>query len=162
MPWTPPSATWAWTGPPPSELITRSARRLGRCHERRDRRQVVRDLRPAAPAPTSWTSHPARRQRRARRVLDAYREQIAFVSEAGAKVILMASRALARVASGPEDYLHVYDTCSQEVDQPVILHWLGTMFDPALAGYWGSDDVARGHRDVPAADPRRTRTRSTG
>lgn len=76
-------------------------------------------------------------------VLDAYREQIAVVSEAGPKVILMASRALARVATGPEDYLKVYSTLLQEVDQPVILHWLGTMFDPALAGYWGSDDVAQ-------------------
>jgi hypothetical protein len=75
-------------------------------------------------------------------VLEAYREQIAVVSEAGPKVILMASRALARVATGPEDYLKVYSTLLQEVDQPVILHWLGTMFDPALAGYWGSDDVA--------------------
>ncbi|MFJ4171974.1 dihydrodipicolinate synthase family protein [Paenarthrobacter sp. NPDC089714] len=75
-------------------------------------------------------------------VIDAYREQIAVVSEAGPKVILMASRALAKVASGADDYLHVYSTLLQEVDQPVILHWLGTMFDPALAGYWGSDDVS--------------------
>jgi hypothetical protein len=76
-------------------------------------------------------------------VLDAYREQIAVVSEAGPKVILMASRALARVATGPDDYLKVYSTLLEEVDQPVILHWLGTMFDPALTGYWGSDDVAQ-------------------
>lgn len=76
-------------------------------------------------------------------VLNAYREQIAVVSEAGPKIILMSSRALARVANGPDDYLTVYSTLLQEVDQPVILHWLGTMFDPALAGYWGSDDVAR-------------------
>ncbi|MCX2749670.1 dihydrodipicolinate synthase family protein [Arthrobacter sp. MI7-26] len=75
-------------------------------------------------------------------VLEAYREQIAVVSEAGPKVIIMASRALAKVATSPDDYLHVYSTLLSEVDQPVILHWLGTMFDPALAGYWGSDDVA--------------------
>ena len=75
-------------------------------------------------------------------VLEAYREQIAVISEAGPKVIIMASRALAKAARGPEDYLNVYSTLLQEVDQPVILHWLGTMFDPALAGYWGSDDVA--------------------
>ncbi|MFJ6418456.1 dihydrodipicolinate synthase family protein [Paeniglutamicibacter sp. NPDC091659] len=75
-------------------------------------------------------------------VLEAYREQIAVVTESGPKVILMASRALAKVAESAEDYLHVYSTVLTEVDQPVILHWLGTMFDPALAGYWGSDDVA--------------------
>lgn len=75
-------------------------------------------------------------------VLAAYREQIAVVEESGAKVIIMASRALAKVASGPADYLAVYGTLLSEVKEPVVLHWLGTMFDPALAGYWGSDDVA--------------------
>jgi hypothetical protein len=77
-----------------------------------------------------------------RAVIDAYREQIAVVSEAGPKVILMSSRALAKVAGGPDDYLQVYSTLLREVDQPVILHWLGTMFDPALAGYWGSADIS--------------------
>ncbi|MDJ0315101.1 dihydrodipicolinate synthase family protein [Arthrobacter sp. H35-D1] len=74
-------------------------------------------------------------------VLAAYREQLAVVEASGAKVILMASRALAKVASGPEDYLSIYGTLLSEVKEPVVLHWLGTMFDPALAGYWGSDDV---------------------
>ena len=75
-------------------------------------------------------------------VLDAYREQISVVEGSGAKVILMASRALAQAASGPEDYLRVYSTLLAEVSEPVILHWLGDMFDPALAGYWGGADVA--------------------
>ncbi|MBY4111492.1 dihydrodipicolinate synthase family protein [Rhodococcus fascians] len=75
-------------------------------------------------------------------VLDAYREQISVVTESGAKVIVMASRALARVAKSPDDYLHVYSTLLDEVEQPVVLHWLGTMFDPALAGYWGSADIS--------------------
>lgn len=74
-------------------------------------------------------------------VLDAYREQIAVVTESGAKVIIMASRALARVATSADDYLSVYSTLLDEVDDPVVLHWLGTMFDPALAGYWGSVDI---------------------
>ncbi|MET1156768.1 DUF993 family protein [Arthrobacter sp.] len=74
-------------------------------------------------------------------VLNAYREQITVVEGSGAKVILMASRALARVAAGPEDYLHVYSTLLREVREPVVLHWLGAMFDPALTGYWGSDEV---------------------
>jgi len=75
-------------------------------------------------------------------VLEAYREQVALVSGAGARVIVMASRALALVARTPEDYRHVYDALLSEVTEPVILHWLGPMFDPALAGYWGSGDVA--------------------
>lgn len=75
-------------------------------------------------------------------VLAAYREQVDVVASAGAKVILMASRALAKAARGPEDYLRVYSALLAEADEPVILHWLGTMFDPALAGYWGSDAVA--------------------
>lgn len=76
-------------------------------------------------------------------VLDAYREQIAVVGESGATIIIMASRALARVAQSPDDYVAVYSTLLAEVDRPVILHWLGTMFDPALEGYWGSDDLER-------------------
>lgn len=76
-------------------------------------------------------------------VTDAYREQVHVVQDAGAQVIVMASRALARVARSPEDYARVYDAVLAEADAPVILHWLGTMFDPALAGYWGTgDDVA--------------------
>jgi hypothetical protein len=76
------------------------------------------------------------------RVLEAYREQIAVVAGAGARVIVMASRALAQIAGTPEDYRYVYDRLLSEVAEPVILHWLGPMFDPALDGYWGSAEVA--------------------
>jgi uncharacterized protein DUF993 len=75
------------------------------------------------------------------RVIDAYREQIELVRGAGATVIMMASRALAALARGSEDYRYVYDAVLAGVDEPVILHWLGVMFDPALSGYWGSDQV---------------------
>lgn len=74
---------------------------------------------------------------------DAYKTQIDVVREAGANVVLMASRALAASAQGPGDYHRVYGTLLSYVDQPVILHWLGGMFDPALAGYWGSPDLDR-------------------
>lgn len=74
-------------------------------------------------------------------VTDAYREQIATIGEAGAQVVVMASRALAAVATSADDYLSVYRTLLSEVGRPVILHWLGEMFDPALRGYWGSTDI---------------------
>lgn len=74
-------------------------------------------------------------------VVAAYTEQVAAVRDAGAGVILMASRQLARLARGPEDYHRVYGTLLEQVDRPVILHWLGEMFDPNLAGYWGSSDL---------------------
>ncbi|WP_039829157.1 dihydrodipicolinate synthase family protein [Nocardia testacea] len=76
------------------------------------------------------------------RIVDAYREQIDVVTEAGAQVILMASRALAQVARSAADYLYVYERLLADAERPVILHWLGTMFDPALHGYWGSPDIA--------------------
>jgi hypothetical protein len=76
-------------------------------------------------------------------VIRAYEDQVAFVEAQGARVILMASRALAACARGPEDYAAVYDRILSQVRQPVILHWLGDMFDPALAGYWGEDDLDR-------------------
>jgi hypothetical protein len=72
-------------------------------------------------------------------IIDAYSAQLAFVQSAGARVILMASRALAAAAAGPGDYLEVYGALLRQADQPVILHWLGEAFDPALRGYWGGD-----------------------
>ena len=75
-------------------------------------------------------------------VTDGYLTQLEVTLQADAQPIIMASRQLAAVASGPEDYLRVYARVLAASDRPVILHWLGTMFDPALAGYWGSSDVA--------------------
>jgi len=74
-------------------------------------------------------------------VIAAYEEQCQLVENAGGRIILMASRALAACAAGAEDYVAVYDRILSQVRQPVILHWLGPMFDPALAGYWGSHDT---------------------
>jgi len=71
----------------------------------------------------------------------AYEEQLAFIEGEGAPVILMASRALAAAASGPDDYRAVYGHLLGQAASPVILHWLGDMFDPLLAGYWGSQDL---------------------
>ena len=73
-------------------------------------------------------------------VIAAYEEQIEFVESLGGRVVLMASRALAACASGPDDYVRVYDRILSQVNEPVIIHWLGGMFDPALEGYWGHAD----------------------
>ncbi|MDT3724586.1 dihydrodipicolinate synthase family protein [Streptomyces sp. DSM 41972] len=86
----------------------------------------------------------------------AYEEQLAVVEESGAQAILMASRALAATAKGPEDYLEVYGHLLRQAAEPVILHWLGPMFDPALEGYWGSPDLDAAtdtFLDVIAAHP---------
>ncbi|WP_127587788.1 dihydrodipicolinate synthase family protein [Paenibacillus koleovorans] len=74
----------------------------------------------------------------------AYEEQCSFVESQGGRIILMASRALAACAKSPEDYERVYGKILSQVKEPVILHWLGDMFDPQLAGYWG-------HKDADAA-----------
>lgn len=73
-------------------------------------------------------------------IRDAYLEQIADIESAGGSVVMMASRHLARAAQSPEDYAKVYGEVLAQVTRPVILHWLGAMFDPALAGYWGHDE----------------------
>jgi len=75
------------------------------------------------------------------RVRAAYEEQLALVEETGSQAILMASRALAATARTPDDYLDVYGRLLRQAAEPVVLHWLGPMFDPALAGYWGSGDL---------------------
>jgi len=74
-------------------------------------------------------------------VIAAYAEQCAFVEGCGGRIILMASRALAATATSADAYVRVYDRVLSEVREPVIIHWLGAMFDPALAGYWGSADL---------------------
>ncbi|MGJ7535619.1 MULTISPECIES: dihydrodipicolinate synthase family protein [unclassified Variovorax] len=74
-------------------------------------------------------------------VIRGYEEQMAAIEALGGKLIVMASRALARVAKSPADYERVYDRILSQAKQPVVLHWLGDMFDPALAGYWGTKDV---------------------
>jgi len=74
------------------------------------------------------------------RIIAAYEEQCGAIEKLGGRIILMASRALAASARSPEDYARVYDRILGQVRQPVIIHWLGEMFDPALAGYWGKAD----------------------
>jgi hypothetical protein len=71
----------------------------------------------------------------------AYLHQMEAVEAAGGQIILMATRALPAIGAGPEDYARLYDDLIAQAQAPVILHWLGEMFDPALAGYWGSADI---------------------
>ncbi|ANW68285.1 dihydrodipicolinate synthase family protein (plasmid) [Mycobacterium sp. djl-10] len=73
-------------------------------------------------------------------IRDAYVEQIATIEDAGGEVVMMASRDLARVAQTPSDYVRVYEQVLTTARRPVILHWLGQCFDPALQGYWGFDE----------------------
>jgi len=73
----------------------------------------------------------------------AYEEQCEFVEGHGGQVVLMASRELARIARGPEDYARVYGRVLSQLRQPALIHWLGEVFDPALAGYWGYADLDR-------------------
>ena len=113
--------------PATSELITRSAA-LARSH----------GARIASGAGTDHLIGPASDLDEITR---AYLEQVEFVEGAGSQVIVMASRQLAAVASSAEDYLKVYSSVLSQVSRPVILHWLGEMFDPQLNGYWGSADI---------------------
>src|SRR5258707_13430069 len=76
-------------------------------------------------------------------VIGAYEEQIAAIEKLGGRVILMASRALAASARGPEDYGQVYDRILGQLREKAIIHWLAAMFDPALAGYLGGEDLER-------------------
>jgi hypothetical protein len=73
-------------------------------------------------------------------IIAAYEMQCAAIEKLGGRIILMASRALAASAKSPDDYGRVYDRILSQVKQPVVIHWLGEMFDPALEGYWGKKD----------------------
>jgi Protein of unknown function (DUF993) len=76
-------------------------------------------------------------------IVQAYEEQCEWIEAQGGRVILMASRALARTAKSADDYLNVYARLLSQLRQPAILHWLGDAFDPKLAGYWGSREVGQ-------------------
>src|SRR5688500_543608 len=86
------------------------------------------------------TDHLAPGQHSTENIIAAYEEQCAAIEKLGGRIILMASRALAAAARSPDDYARVYDRILSQLKQPVIIHWLGEMFDPALAGYWGKPD----------------------
>ncbi|WP_353114170.1 dihydrodipicolinate synthase family protein [Microbacterium sp.] len=91
-------------------------------------------------------------------VIDAYRSQLQFAEEQGAGPVLMASRHLARAAEGPEDYRRVYRAVLESATAPVVLHWLGTAFDPELSGYFGAEDwpaAAEVLLDIIAENPGR-------
>jgi hypothetical protein len=88
------------------------------------------------------TDHLADGQHPLPAITAAYAQQLSVVQDAGAEVILMASRALAASARSSRDYLDVYGPLLRQAQRPVILHWLGAAFDPALRGYWGSPDFA--------------------
>ena len=72
-------------------------------------------------------------------VVRAYEEQVGFVEKHGGRAIMMASRALARIAQSPDDYRKVYGRIIGQAKDKVVLHWLGDMFDPQLKGYWGAE-----------------------
>jgi hypothetical protein len=74
------------------------------------------------------------------KIIGAYEEQCGAIEKLGGRIILMASRALAAAAKSPDDYARVYDRILSQVKAPVVIHWLGEMFDPALEGYWGKKD----------------------
>jgi hypothetical protein len=73
----------------------------------------------------------------------AYEEQCGFVEARGGQVVMMASRDLARIARGPEDYARVYERVLSQLERPALIHWLGEVFDPELAAYWGDSDLDR-------------------
>jgi hypothetical protein len=87
------------------------------------------------------TDHlPANEKHSVEKIVAAYEEQCAAIEKLGGRIILMASRALAASAKSPDDYARVYERILSQVKEPVIIHWLGEMFDPALEGYWGKRD----------------------
>jgi hypothetical protein len=84
---------------------------------------------------------PANQRHSLKTIVEAYLEQCAWIERHGARIVIMASRALAAAAHSPDDYHLVYETLLDQTQERVILHWLGPMFDPALSGYWGSQDL---------------------
>ena len=102
--------------------------------------QESRSVDGAFVASGAGTDHLAPGQHSIEKIVEAYEEQCAAIEKLGGRIILMASRALAASAKSSDDYVRVYDRILSQVKEPVIIHWLGEMFDPALQGYWGKQD----------------------
>jgi len=102
--------------------------------------QEAKGVEGAFVASGAGTDHLPPGQHSIAKIIEAYEEQCAAIEKLGGRIILMASRALAASASSPDDYAKVYDRVLSQVREPVIIHWLGEMFDPALQGYWGKAD----------------------
>jgi hypothetical protein len=124
--------SWAVAG----ELITRSAERLAKHRAAGTLASMTSPL--ACGAGTDQLAGGEHHSLAS--IARAYQEQMEFVQDAGADVIIMASRALAASARSARDYLDVYGDLLGQARRPVILHWLGDTFDPALRGYWGGSD----------------------
>ena len=140
---------------PTSLELIRRAVKAGKAWEKREGR-------PALIASGCGTDHlDLDKVRSIDEVIRAYEEQMAAIEGAGGRLIVMASRALARIAKSPADYERVYDRVLCQAKEPVIIHWLGEMFDPALAGYWGNADHLAGDEDGASASSTRTPPRST-
>jgi hypothetical protein len=104
-------------------------------------RRTLESMPQAVVASGAGTDHlPSNEKHSMEAIQEAYEEQCSAIERLGGRIILMASRALAANAASPDDYAKVYDRILGQVKQPVIIHWLGEMFDPALAGYWGKKD----------------------
>jgi hypothetical protein len=97
----------------------------------------------AVVASGAGTDHLSNEKHSIDKIIGAYEEQCAAIEKLGGRIILMASRALAASAKSPEDYARVYDRILSQVKEPVIIHWLGEMFDPALAGYWAEKEFTQ-------------------
>lgn len=109
--------------------------------------QAAADVPGAQAACGAGTDHlPGAEKHSIGKIIAAYEEQCEAIEKLGGRIILMASRALAASANSAEDYARVYDRILSQVREPVIIHWLGEMFDPALEGYWGKKD----HREAMA------------
>ena len=101
---------------------------------------AARDFKGAVVASGAGTDHLLPGNHGIDKIIAAYEEQCEAIEQLGGRIILMASRALAASAQSPDDYARVYDRILSQVKAPVIIHWLGEMFDPALEGYWGKKD----------------------
>jgi hypothetical protein len=101
---------------------------------------AAKDVPGAFVASGAGTDHLPAGQYPIEKIIAAYEEQCAAIEKLGGRIILMASRALAASAKSPDDYARVYDRILSQVKEPVFIHWLGEMFDPALEGYWGKKD----------------------
>lgn len=82
-------------------------------------------------------------------LVDAVLEQIAIIQDAGGTPIILPMPWLSLNRADPDTYVDVYGNIIAEAEGPLLVHWLGPMFLPALDGYFPGETFER----IMAIDP---------
>ena len=85
--------------------------------------------------------------------IDAIAEQVTWIQHHGGVAVLLPQPWLCAETTCADDWVAFYRAIIDQVDGPLVVHWLGEMFHPGMRGAFPKDSFRR----VMAIDPNRVR-----